>query len=459
MSRIAASPVDPRVGLARLLGGRPILRSQMQALRYTLPESPVTILGLFGAWRAGKTTLEMLAALSVGIQNPWNEDYGGNRPCTLMVTETVTVMRDAMYAALMEVWPEGLIAQEVRHPAWDIELPNGHVYALRTDRGALEGKTVVTTLIDEIHKVRTKRDYLNYTARASDAKAAKNMTIVAGLPIDNGWLREEFDRQDNDPRRAAIYMRTADNVHLPKGYADRLRSSCSAREAKTLLDAEWHVYEGAIYDEYDSTRHITDTPPTNEPVHIGLDAGHQAAIVVGQVRQRRLADGRFEAGLHIVDELLPDSTSVEAAIAAVYARGWRLAPGYSYVCTDPRLDLDQVASIRRVLAQYGADGVELVQRKRGEMQEAVEYGIRCVQAALLDAAGNIRLTFAKSLASDAERGLRRAMPKYRWDPKTRRPVKDNKIDHVLDALRYLVAQILPSAGAEIGVLDDPYMRR
>lgn len=459
MSRISADPRDPRIGQARLLGGRPILRSQMQALKYTLPDSQVTILGLFGAWRAGKTTAQMLAALSLGIQNPWIPDYGGNNPCTLMVTETVTVMRDSMYAALKDVWPEGLIQREVKHPAWDIELPNGHVYALRTDRGALEGKTVTSTIIDEIHKVRTKRDYLNYTARASDSRAAKNITICAGLPIDNGWLREEFDRQDGDPARAAIYMRTADNIHLPPGYAERLRSSCSRKEAKTLLDAEWHVYEGAIYDDYDSTRHLTDQAPTSAPVHLGIDAGHMAAIVVVQERERRLPDGTVDKALHVVDELLPDSTSLEVALASVYQRGWRLAPGYSYVCTDPRLDLDQLASIRRVLAQYGADGVEVVQRKRGELAEGVKYGIRCVQAALLDAAGNVRLTFASSLAADHERGLRRALPKYRWNPLTREPVKDNKIDHVLDALRYVVAQILPSAGAEIGVLDDPYMRR
>jgi len=453
MSKFEPDPRNPAAGIARLLGGQRILRSQLDVLLATLGSSLITLLGVFGAWRGGKTTGEMLAALSLGIQNPWIEDYGGNRPTTLMVTETVTVMRDSMYAALTEVFPEGVIVREVRSPAWDIEIPNGHVYSLRTDRGAIEGATVCSTLVDEVHKMHHKKSYVNYSARASDARAAKNMVIACGLPIDNGWLREEFDRPD-DARRKAIYMRTADNTHLPPGYVDRLRSSCSAREARTLLDAEWHVFEGAIYDEFDATRHFArDVGDKRRPVHIGLDAGHQAALVVAQEKERLLVRPG-ERGLVVVDEMLPDGTSVEGIMRSFLSRGWRLQPGYSYICVDPRIDDDQLASIRRVLAEHGLEGVAIEQKIRGDIAESVLYGIRCVQAALLDAAGNVRLTFTSDLP-DVERGLRRSLVKYRWNPRTRQPVKDDKVDHVLDALRYIVAHVLPSAAAaRASELDD-----
>ena len=448
MARLEPRAGDLRVGFARLFDGAPILPKQMALLRATLPTSPVTLLATLGAWRSGKTSAEILGSLSSIVQNPWTRDYGANRPCTLMITETTTVLRDSLYDALINVWPEGLIAHEVRSPSWDILVPNGHVVALRTAAGSLEGKTVCTTIIDEVHKLRSKRNYINYRARASDGRAAKNLTICAGLPIDNGWLKQEFDRVD-DPKRLTLYMPTHENVYLPPGYVDDLRSSCSAKEAKTLLSAEWQTYEGAIYDDLDSSKHYVPDLTGNAVIHIGLDAGHQGAIVVAKEKMRGSGSSAL-MGLHVVDEILPDSSTVERAMEMFFARGWRLTPGRSYVCVDPRIDDDQIASIRRVAREHGIRDVAIVQWSRGEPGESVKYGIRCVQRALKTGDGRLLLTFDSSLG-DKDRGLRRALPAYRWNPRTREPVKDDVIDHVLDALRYVVVQIMPLSGSDIVV--------
>lgn len=452
MAILEADQSDPLIGRAHLLDGTRLLAKQYRALQATEPSSPVRVLALFGAWRAGKTSAQQLCAISLAIQNPWTKLYGKNRPCTLMVTETVTVLRDSLYDALINIFPEGLITREVRSPAWDLDLPNGHVIALRTDAGALEGKTVCNTVVDEIHKISSKRNYLNYRARASDSRAAKNMVIVAGLPLDNGWIREEFDREQ-DPTRLTLYMPTAENAaNLPPGYLETMLSSMSASEAKTLLRAEWQTFEGAIYDELDTKVHfVDDNLRPAQPVHIGLDAGHQAAIVVLQERERRMRDGTKARGAHVVDEILVNSSTVEHAMNAFFARGWKLEPGKSYVCCDPRVDDDQLESIRRSCREHGIQGISIVQWSRGEPGESVKYGIRCVKAALKRGDGSVLLTFDSSLKPGG-RGLRFSLPKYRWNPRTRDPVKDDAIDHVLDALRYGVVQLLPLDGRDVTVM-------
>lgn len=443
--------------MARLFGGRPLLASQARAVRAADAASPVTTLGILGGWGSGKTSAEILVALVSAVQNPWRPVYGMNRPTTLMITETAKVLRDSLYAAIATVLPEGVIIRETRQPAWDLELANGHVFALRSDAGAIEGLSVCTTIVDEVHKVANKGDWINYSARARDPHAAKNLVVAAGLPVDNGWLREEFDRP-GDATRECILMRTTDNTGLSRAYVADLLSRVSDKERRTYLEAEWQTHDGAIYD-FDSRAHIVDdTGDANAIVHLGLDAGHRGAVIVAQARPMILADGRQGTRIHVVDEIYPDSTTAEAAIREFLARGWRVAssqpgrPG-TCVCVDPKVSDDQILGITRAFAERGLR-VDIIKRGRGDPAEAVDYGIRAVQAALRDAAGNVRLTFSSKLSRSHERAILVGLPKYRWDPRTRLPVKDNQTDHALDAMRYLVCQLLPPT-ERTALVDDP----
>lgn len=458
MNRVAGAADDPRRGVATLFGGRPLLPSQARAVRAADARSPVTTLGILGGWGSGKTSAEVLVALVSAVQNPYRPVYGMNRPTTLMITETAKVLRDSLYAALTTVVPEGLIVREVRQPTWDLHLANGHVLALRSDAGSIEGLSVCTTIVDEVHKVGNKGDWINYSARARDPHAAKNFVVAAGLPVDNGWLREEFDRP-GDATRECILMRTTDNTGLSRAYVADLLSRVSDKERRTYLEAEWQTHDGAIYDSFSSRDHILDdTGDTNAIVHIGLDAGHRGAVIVAQARPMILADGRQGTRIHVVDELYPDSTTAEAACREFLGRGWRVAssqpgrPG-TVVCVDPKVSDDQILGIQRAFSERN-HRVDIIKRGRGDPAEAVDYGIRAVQAALRDAAGNVRLTFSSKLSRSHERAILVGLPKYRWDPRTRLPVKDNLTDHALDALRYLVCQLLPPT-ERTALVDDP----
>ena len=447
MSRLVGSAADPRIGEATLIA-RP-LPLQVEAVRAARVGSTATTIAILGGWGSGKTTAEALIALTSAIENPWRPAYGSSRPTTLLITETAKVLRDSLYAGLMRVLPEGIVTRERRDPAWDLELANGHLLALRSDAGAIEGLSCCTTIVDEVHKVRAKSDWINYAARARDPLARRTMVVAAGLPVDNGWLREEVDRPGDITRRT-ILMRTADNTALSPEYIATLLSRCSERERKTYLGAEWQTHEGAIYGDFSASVHVVRRPiDRSQPIHLGLDAGHRGAVIVGQM---------VSDGLLIVDEILPDSASAEDAVRQTLRRGWRLAPSFpgrlgSTICVDPKVSDDQRLGIQRACAEHGLSSVAIIQRQRGDPAEAVDYGIRAVQAALLSVSGETKLRISADIVP-TERSILTGIPKYRWDPRTRQPIKDNVIDHALDALRYLVCQCLPSCHP-VSVVDDP----
>jgi len=140
----------------------------------------------------------------------------------------------------------------------------------------------------------------------------------------------------------------------------------------------------------------------------------------------------------VVDEEITDAIETGPTIARVLSRGWRLVPGTSVVCVDPRSHRDVIAAVRAAIPE----GVRIVIRKQGEPEYDVAYGVRAMRAALKDAAGRTRLTFARSLPT-TRRSLLTAMPSTRYKPNSQIVHKDNARDHQVDALRYIVCTRLP----------------
>ena len=212
--------------------------------------------------------------------------------------------------------------------------------------------------------------------------------------------------------------------------------------------------EGIIYYEFDARDHVVNDPgDRNQPVHLGCDIGNQGAIVFFQEKMRamRNADGtpRTEKGrpvpalgLHVVDELLPDAMSTEQAMQKAAARGWKIDPARSIIFVDPTTRRDEIASIRRVFG----DSIRIIKKERGDLAENVEYGHDCVNAAFRDVDGNVRLTISDKLPR-MQRSLLSVITRYHRGPNGK-PVRDDKVDHVLDAFRYPVAHFIPIRKAE-----------
>jgi hypothetical protein len=431
-----------RAPVIALNKGQRLLPAQDSLLR-----SRARIRAILGGWRSGKTMGAALAFLANCLANPWTEDYGEDRPWSMVVGYTHKVLVDSAHAALKNLIPREIILRERKSPSLEIELTNGHVIRFRTVKGAIEGATCCGVWIDEAHKIPTEKVFVNLLARASDPLARASLFLLSGVP-EEGWLREKLDRPEHraDPDRFLVLCSANDNHYLPDHVLANMRSSTSYEAADKYIGGKWQAPAGVIYSgfsllPYPGEGHLWNWPgDKSRPVHVGMDVGDLGAILLMQEVTRKfpLPGGRvLEAkGLHVVHEILPEKMSTLEACRMIKASGWRL-DGNSKICVDPTLSADEIASIRTV---FGSD-VGIVRAKRGTEQEQVEYGIRCVQAALRDADKRVRLTFWSGLPRD-QRSILTVLGRYHRGP-TGKPVRDNKVDHAVDSLRYPVAHFLP----------------
>lgn len=421
-----------------LNAGKPLLKFQEALLR-----SRAIVIAVFGGWRSGKTRVCALKLIANAIANPWRPDYGGDKPFSIVIGLTHKVLVDSAYREIKAVLPPEMILKEIKGASWEITMVNGHVIKFRTSKGRVEGASACGVWLDEAHLLPDEKLYLNYQMRASDALGKKFLVLVSGLP-ESGWLQDTFDRPEHalDPNRLILFARTADNHYNPPHVIEQFRSSVSRVNSIKYLEGKWMPREGTIYYEWDPRIHVVDVfGDPSAPCHLGVDIGEQGAVLWFQeiMRTVKRENGvtSIERGLHVVDEFLPDSQSVEGVMREVAKRPWRIEPGASTIFVDPTTRADEYGSIRRV---FGTK-INIVRKFRGDKAENVEYGHDAVNAALRDADGNVRLTISSRLPR-MQRSLLSVISRYHRGPGGK-AVRDDKVDHVLDAFRYPVAHFLP----------------
>lgn len=430
--------------------GLPLLPAQWRLLRER-PDALTHV--VVGGWRSGKTRGAALDFLASCAANPWDPELyeRDDHPQSLVVSKTTSVLAESAMRELRAVVPPEAIRRVWRgnQPAW--LLANGHLVRFRSWSGAIEGSTECSLWLDEAHLLDDSDTWRNLRARVTEGRARVRRIILSGLP-ETGWLRDEFEaRETGDPTCHVVHASLIENRHIPADYVADVRRGLSAEDAAVYLAGAWRPAQGAIYHAYDPSRHLAGEGDRGRYVHLGIDLGEQAAVVFGQEVPRRCRDSRGVAydapGLHVVDELHLDRCDAREVARRAKARGWLLVPGRSRVFLDPTVARDEVNAVREEL---GAQ-MSISWDGRGDQSHEVEFGIRSVQGALRDADGNVRLTFARTLPREP-RALLTSIPKYRRNEKTQRPVKDNTTDHGLDALRYLVAHVLPAKAAGFRVV-------
>lgn len=381
--------------------------------------------------------------VSNAIANPWRTDYGEDHPFSIVIGLTHKVLVDSAYREIKAVLPPEMILKETKGASWEITLVNGHVIKFRTSKGRIEGASACGVWLDEAHLLPDETLFLNYQMRASDALGRRFLVLVSGLP-ESGWLQDTFDRPEHaaDPNRLILFARTADNHYNPPHVIAQFRSSVSRANAIKYLEGKWMPREGTIYYEWDPRIHVVNyLGDRTKPCHLGVDVGEQGAVLWFQEVNRKVKNSSgvesIARGLHVVEEYLPDAQSTEQTMREVAKRGWTIHTKASTIFVDPTTRGDEFASIRRV---FGND-INIVRKFRGDKAENVEYGHDAVNAALRDADGNVRLTVSQALPRMA-RSLLQVISRYHRGPGGR-PVRDDKVDHVLDAFRYPVAHFLP----------------
>jgi PBSX family phage terminase large subunit len=248
------------------------------------------------------------------------------------------------------------------------------------------------------------------------------------------WLRRDYILRAADIGMRTWHFTLDDNPGLPAGFADRLRAQYVGLWYRRFILGDWCLAEGAVYDSFDETVHVTDQlPPITRWLAVGVDYGTVnpfAGLLVGVGDDRRL---------HVVSEYRHDSRHARRQLTdAQYSAAVR-----TWLATVPRpheitgADHQPARGVRperiyvdpsaaSFLTQMWADGVPGVTAA----DNSVVDGIRAVSS--LFALDRIRIH--RSCA-----GLLAELPGYSWDDDAAargedKPVKTD--DHSADALRY-----------------------
>lgn len=422
-----------------LNGGRTLLPVQRKAL---LSKARVKV--LLGGWGSGKTTAAVMCLVKRALETPWCAEYGDDHPTSLIVGKTQTVLKDSSYRAVKALIPGNLIRKELKSPAEQkIILDNGHQFLFRSWQGSIEGMNVSgSVMIDEVQLLDADV-FTNLVSRARDPRSGTIPHItLSGLPL-RGWLMEYFGPDAHYPDAEVMHASTYDNRYLSPEAIERIRASCTAEDAETYLQGKWHIPKNVLVYAYDPCRHILKiTGDKSRPVHIGMDPGEKSAVIFLQ---------EYRDGYMIVDEYSSNRKSIREVMRDVLATGWRLQPGYSKVFTDPTSGRDQLNAIEDAVPK----GVEVIRKnKKADVSRSVEYGLRTLNTALKDANGHTRLWLADGLDTSS-RGIKASFVSCQRNEQGY-VVKNNETDHKLDALRYLVADLMPLASDGVSVSQRSY---
>ena len=330
-----------------------------------------------------------------------------------------------------------------------IKLLNGAEIWLRSyDKPQrLLGRTLGWACLDELEFSVSPADQVLDVVNSRVRHVCSNLRQIAIATSPNGLtpLVQKFREAQgrNDSAYCLTTCKTTDNPHLPPDFIDGLRSQMSERAYRQNVLGEILRPQDVVFPEFDPRRHVApfNRNPAN-PVVLGVDWGtnHAAAMLI-EVDQ-------FSGVWTVFDELLGANLNRDQWRHRLL--DWLQSHGlYSGREATDRLVL---AGTDRALPRENAWLNSTLQRTRiwwarSKAEQWKADQIEMIRSMLAPATGSEKLRFAADLSRD-ERGdtwpivpsVQRFHYRRRLDGQLdTRPVKDDKTDHIIDALCYAIA--------------------
>jgi PBSX family phage terminase large subunit len=256
------------------------------------------------------------------------------------------------------------------------------------------------------------------------------------------WLKTEYLDREHELDLRSFHFTLDDNPYLPQSYKDALRVNYTSLWRKRFIEGLWVAAQGAIWDAFDSDRHVVDLVPADakwKTVLLAVDYGTAnpfVALLVG-------LDSKDQ--FWVIDEWRWDSR----------AKGRQLSDlEYSAALVEWLKPLPDPLKPSRTLVDPSAASFIVQARQDGlpdvcDAANDVDDGLRMVNTTF----SRDRLFIARKCAQ-----VRKEISSYSWDPKAQargldQPIKAN--DHGCDALRYAIYTTLRpnSVDSYISFLD------
>ena len=286
--------------------------------------------------------------------------------------------------------------------------------------GVIQGLTMSLVYCDEITLYpRSVIEMINSRLSKEWSMGFASMNPSHPSHIVKSWI----DLAENkDPGFYSLHFTIEDNPYLPASYKEDLKRSSSGLFYKRNYLGLWCLAEGAIFECFDKSMHVRETPPrAAEYWIVGIDVGTTnafACVVIGVYTGMRDQQGKC---LWIEDEYYWDSK-----------KEGRQLTHYEYA-----------REVKEFLEPYALRGIYVDPSAAAFKVELQRQGMMPIDA------NNDVLDGISYVVSELHKGnlyilsrcknVIREMESYVWDPKATekgedKPLKKN--DHSLDAIRY-----------------------
>lgn len=298
------------------------------------------------------------------------------------------------------------------------------------------------------------QSHRNMLSRLRQAGARTPQAFYTTTPA-MGWLEEEFNR--GIAGRRSFRISTRENAHnLAPGFIDELERSLSPRMAKSIIDGEFSVIEGQVYEDFDEARHVIDWDfGASRPLWLSWDFGIRAASVllaqltgdfpVATKSGRKLPP----KSIVVFDEVQPEQLPTQHQIPLVQKRVGLLGEGATVdhiVCDPAGKQRSQDAGTQNIALLQNAFG-HIVRWEEDFAERHIPNRIQRVSGALNPVKGEPTLYFARGLVTTTDRvaqrrGVIKAMRGSTYPEKEGRRLSDlpkvDEFEHARDTLEYLV---------------------
>lgn len=420
-----------------LLGYRPHAK---QVVFHQTPHEPTR--AFFGGNRSGKTTATMvdsiIQAIDVDAVPEHLESFKAWEPpfyCRVVTPDLTNTLEGVVLQKFREWCPKEQLRGNSFDRAWDKQLrmlrfKNGSWFQFFSNDQDLDkfgGAALHRVVYDEEPRADVRRECL---MRLIDYGGEElfGMTPLAGMSWTFDEIYDPWERGDLEETRVVV-VDMDDNPHLNEETKERVLRGLSAEERQARKSGRFVAFAGLIYPEFAQATHVIPSfeklPPDVE-VFCGIDPGyrHMCAVVFCFLDQ----DDRIV----VFDEIALQGATVKQVCAEIQKRQvvWNIRPNWYVI--DPAARNKNNQTGRSDQSEFADNGIVTIPG-----QNAVSPGINRVKE---------RLQAGKLLVTANCPELRGEFRRYRWtrdstrseDEARDKPVK--KDDHLLDALRYVVAQ-------------------
>lgn len=376
-----------------------------------------------GAIRSGKTVGSLVRFLMQIADAPTSGEI-------VLIGRTRDTLYRNIIAPMQDRGRFGEYADHVRYnrgaPTANILGRTVHVIGASDARAetVIRGLTVAVAYVDEVSLV-AEEFFNQLMGRCSVPGAWVGCTTNPDGPqhwLKQQWIdRASWTNKDGTPGSHRIFHFTlADNrEHLPAGLIEGYERQYTGLWARRMIDGEWAMADGVVFDMFNPARHVVDTlPDMARVVAVGVDFG--TTNPTSGVRLGVGVDGR----LYVMDEWAPRRGAAVDELEAGL-RVYQDANPADYIYVDPSASPLKAFMQKRGWSNY-ANGANKVGLGIGIMAALFSTG---------------QLLIHRSCTH-----LLDEIPGYVWDAKVAAKGEDSVVklnDHWIDAARYAVATSRP----------------